>query len=127
MRKPGVWLILTLIVLLEIACREDSDAMKINFRQSGGYAASASIGTRACELDTDSMTVADAESLRALVRNSGLLEMQSAAWKADKGADVISYQITIEVDREVRKFSMDDMSVPEKVVPLLEYLLDRCQ
>jgi hypothetical protein len=38
----------------------------------------------------------------------------------------LTYTIRVETEKGVQKFTFDDMNVPQSVIPLLEYLSDRC-
>ena len=67
--------------------------MKITFKQSGGFAAT--LPGKGCDLDTARLPDDDAQRLRALVADSGFLEMDNAQWTSDQGADLQTYEITI--------------------------------
>lgn len=90
--------------------------MKITFRQSGGYA-----GLRmGCELDTNLLTLEEATQLESLVEKSGILQIQTAL--STNTADLINYEITIETEEGKHQVTFDDLTLPESVVPLLDYL-----
>lgn len=90
--------------------------MKIKFRQSGGYA-----GLRlGCDLDTKFLSPEEATQLESLVEKSGILRSQSA--RSENTADQINYEITIETDRGICQRTFDDLTLPESVLPLLDYL-----
>lgn len=90
--------------------------MKIKFRQSGGYA-----GLRlGCDLDTKFLSPEAATQLESLVEKSGILQSQSA--RSENTADQINYEITIETDRGTCQRTFDDLTLPESVLPLLDYL-----
>ncbi len=95
--------------------------MKITFRQSGGYAGL----IMGCEIDTASMKQTDAELLQSLVERSGILELQEKERRAPKGRDLLHYEIHVETGKDVYEISFDDMSIPDNVIPLLEYLKER--
>lgn len=99
--------------------------MKITFKQSGGFAAT--LPAKTCELDTKALAGGDAQRLHALVESSGFAGMDGAEWKSRQGADLQTYEITIQSDHGPKHFSFDDMTVPEKVYPLLEFLQERCE
>ena len=69
-------------------------AMKVSFRQSGGYAGL----LRGCELDTAAMESAEAHKLKQLVNNSRVLDMAPKGADAPKKPDLMSYRITIAMD-----------------------------
>jgi hypothetical protein len=90
--------------------------MKIKFRQSGGYA-----GLRmGCDLDIKSLPAKEATKLEALVKESGIL--QTSVDRSKNTADVINYEITIETREGTHQVIFDDLNLPEKVLPLLDYL-----
>ncbi len=90
--------------------------MKINFHQSGGYA-----GLRmGCELDTNVLSIDEAAQLESLVKTSGILQTKSA--RSENTADLINYEITIEIKEGKHQVTFDDLTLPESIVPLLDYL-----
>lgn len=103
---------------LEAGSKETPYPMKVTFRQSGGYAGL----RRGCALDTACMRSDEAESLRALVERSGILQIKGG--HPSRARDATNYEIIVETDRGVHRATFDDMSVPEKVLPLLESLQD---
>ena len=115
-----LWIIAIFInpVLLEARDTGDGGAMKVTFRQSGGYAGL----IRGCELDTAAMEPAEAQGLRSLVNNSQILELGLPG--EGVRPDLMSYRITIETGGAVHEISLDDLSLTPAIVPLLEYLQD---
>jgi hypothetical protein len=90
--------------------------MKIKFRQSGGYA-----GLRmGCDLDTNSLNITESTQLESLVKTSGIL--QSKSGRSENAADLISYEITIETKEGTHQVRFDDLTLPDRVLPLLDYL-----
>jgi hypothetical protein len=90
--------------------------MKIRFRQSGGYA-----GLRiGCDLDTKSLSSEEATQLESLVNTSGVLQANSG--RSGNAADLISYEIEIETNQGTHQIAFDDLTLPENILPLLEYL-----
>ncbi|BAZ22772.1 hypothetical protein NIES4073_36590 [Kalymmatonema gypsitolerans NIES-4073] len=90
--------------------------MKVKFSQSGGYAGL----RRGCELDTDSLSPAEAAKLQSLVEQSGILQAQSR--HTPHARDLFNYNITVETSEGAPTVSFDDLSLPENAQPLLEYL-----
>jgi hypothetical protein len=90
--------------------------MKVTFRQSGGYAGL----IRGCELDTDSQPSDEATRLQSLVAESGILQIEGG--HMPQGRDLLQYEISIETSEGVRHVSLDDMTLPESAIPLIEYL-----
>lgn len=95
--------------------------MKIKFRQSGGYAGL----HMGCEIDTDSLPAPEADRLTALVENSGIL--QATSQRSLNAADLFTYEFAIEASQGSQQVSFDDMSLPERVRPLLDYLQGQAQ
>ena len=90
--------------------------MKINFRQSGGYA-----GLRmGCELDTNLLPQDESAKLESLVETSGILQAKST--RSENTADLINYEITIQTKENTHQVIFDDLTLPESVLPLLDYL-----
>jgi hypothetical protein len=90
--------------------------MKIKFRQSGGYA-----GLRmGCDLDTNLLPLEEAAELQSLVEGSGVAQSQSS--RSENAADLINYEITIETKEGTRQIAFDDLTLPESIIPLLDYL-----
>ena len=75
---------------------------------------------RGCELDTNSLPADQAAKLQSLVEQSGILEAKSG--HAPHARDLFNYDITVETTQGDRTVSFDDLSLPEGVEPLLEYL-----
>lgn len=95
--------------------------MKATFRQSGGYAGL----IRGCELDTDSLPPDEAATLQSLVVQSGIL--QAGSGRAPDARDLLNYEITVTTDEGVHHVTFDDMTMPEAVAPLLEYLQEKAK
>ena len=100
---------------------EVSLPMKIEFRQSGGYGGL----TMGSEINTESLSAEEAAKLRSLVEQSDILQVQSK--QTPNSADLLQYQIIIETNKGVRQVSFDDLSLPDRAVPLVEYLQDRAK
>jgi hypothetical protein len=95
--------------------------MKIKFRQSGGYA-----GLRmGCDLDTKLLSPEEATQLESLVNTSGVL--QANGDRSENAADLISYEISIETNQGTHQVTFDDLTLPENVLPLLDYLQSRAK
>ena len=96
-----------------------NNRMKIKFLQSGGYA-----GLRmGCDLDTKSLSSEEATKLESLVKDSGIL--QTSSQRSKNTADLINYEITIETKEGTHQTTFDDLTLPENVLPLLDYLQSR--
>lgn len=92
--------------------------MKVIFRQSGGYAGL----ILSCELDTSSMEAREAQALQSLVERSGFPRWETMGGRTPQAADLTNYEITVETDKSIYKIAFDDLTIPENILPLLEYL-----
>lgn len=94
--------------------------MKVNFRRTGGFAATA-IG---CALDTEALPSAEADELEMLIKQSGILQRESA--KIAGARDVHYYTVDIEgADIQAHSVTFDDPSIPPEVQPLFDFLVVR--
>jgi hypothetical protein len=93
--------------------------MKVNFRQSGGFAGL----VLGCDLDTQTMAAAEAGELLRLVRQAGLEKVGTKT--STKGADLTRYEIVVTDNGRSIKAVVDDMTIPDNVRPLMEFLSRR--
>ncbi|WP_268796677.1 protealysin inhibitor emfourin [Pseudomonas huanghezhanensis] len=93
--------------------------MKVCFVQSGGFA-----GTiRGCEVNTAELETPDAEQLKRLVVESGLVKSHRSV--SEQARDARQYEITIEDERSDICVSFDDQNVPDAAKTLLGFLQKR--
>lgn len=93
--------------------------MKVTFRQSGGF-----VGlTKTCRLDSEQMPQAEAATLQALVQQSNLTEQ--IVNHSPTARDVHRYEVTVDIDGQTRRLSVDDHTLPESARPLIHFL-QRC-
>ena len=95
--------------------------MKIKFRQTGGFVGLV-IG---CEVNTVLLPADKAARLQSLVEQSGIL--QATSKRTPNAADLLIYDFTIETRDGCHQVSFDDLSLPEPVRPLLEYLQNQAR
>lgn len=95
--------------------------MKVCFVQSGGFAGA----IRGCEVNTADLEAPDAEQLRRLVLESGLVK--SHRWVSEQARDARQYEITIEDERNDISVSFDDQNVPAAARTLLGFLQQRAK
>lgn len=93
--------------------------MRVKFRQSGGFAPI----FMGCDLDTEALPAGEAEKLRHLIDESGIFNLEST--RVPGARDVRMYEIAIERDEGDYEITFDQLSVPAKVKPLLEFLQAR--
>lgn len=94
--------------------------MIVTFRRTGGFAPSA-VG---CSIDTVTDPVPEGSELEILVKQSGILQLQSA--KIAGARDVHYYAIDIVTDdHRIHSVTYDDPSIPQSVRPLIDFLLVR--
>jgi hypothetical protein len=95
--------------------------VKIWFHETGGFVPIA----RGCELDSTTMSPAEAAELEALVQTSGILNMDDVL--LPKGADLVRYSFKIERDDILHSVKLDGPAVPDEVRPLLTFCKARSQ
>lgn len=94
--------------------------MKVTFRRTGGIAPTA-VGV---SIDTSAQVGPESEELEMLVKQSAILQRQSA--KIPGARDVYFYVIDIVTeDHRIHSVTYDDPSIPPEVRPLLDFLLVR--
>lgn len=86
--------------------------MKIQFRQSGGYAGL----IRGCDLDTSTLSKSEATQIEQLASAA------QATAPTSSGADLTCYEIEITDGRRKKSLTLDDMSLTEETAPLVELL-----
>jgi hypothetical protein len=92
--------------------------MKIQFEETGGF-----VGTvKVCHLDTDALAHDEAQTVKRLVRESGI--NCSGTHLCATARDMQQYQIIIDDGREIA-VTYDDQNVPESAWGLVGYLKDR--
>lgn len=92
--------------------------VKLTFYESGAYTGL----VKGCEVDTSTMTKEEAEHLQFLVEQSGILYFQELQPLTSEGADMLTYEIKVEVNNMVHEFVFDQTNLPTEFIPLLEYL-----
>ena len=92
--------------------------MKVRFRQTGGFGGL----VLGCDLDTSSLSPAEAQELARLIKQANLKKTQTR--RSDKARDLQQYEIAVE--NEITA-SFDDMSVDANVEPLLDFLRERAR
>jgi hypothetical protein len=95
--------------------------MKVIFQQSGGFAGL----IRGCELNTDDLPAAEAKELQSLVKQSRLKNVKGGPTPGAR--DLMVYEIIVETGDEVQRVSFDELSVPERVEPLIDFLQGRAK
>ncbi|MDP1420484.1 hypothetical protein Q8G35_19390 [Peribacillus simplex] len=95
--------------------------MHIKFSCIGGFA---NLDLK-FQIDTDELPEEQNEELQNLMKTADLpnavTESKMAGAKA-KGADSFSYQLDIANEKNKQSFSFTDITAPEEVRPLLDYL-----
>jgi hypothetical protein len=95
--------------------------MKVCFVQSGGFAGA----IRGCEVNTADLEAPDAEQLRRLVQESGLVKSHRVV--SEQARDARQYEITIEDERSGISVTFDDQNVPASARTLLGFLQQRAK
>ena len=96
--------------------------MKLSFRKSGGFAPI----YQGCDFDTEkNPQEPDSVHLLALILESGIMTEKSKQVPAAR--DVFLYSFEIELNAQKNRVTFDQLSVPAKVKPLLDFLLERAK
>ena len=95
--------------------------LRITYRQSGGYAGL----FRGCTIDAAALKAAEAKALGRLVQAAALAQMKSA--KTEGIPDLLVHDLSIQTDAGTRELSFDDLTLPEALRPLVEFLDPRCK
>ncbi|WP_017152235.1 protealysin inhibitor emfourin [Bacillus bingmayongensis] len=76
------------------------------------------------QTDTLELPKEKAKKLLDLIKQANLFSLKSskAGVATTKGADAFSYQLRIEDGKEQKSFSFTDVTAPQEVRPLLDYL-----
>ena len=90
--------------------------MKVSYEESGGFANL----TRGCVLDTDQLPPAEAAQLESLVETGQV--PQSLAARSPRARDAMQYDLTIERAGKSHTISVDDLTLPPKLRPLVQFL-----
>ncbi len=93
--------------------------MRIVFRESGGYAPV----FWGCELDTATLAAEEAARLAELVAASGILTLKDR--QVPRARDVRLFTVRLETDGGTHEVTLDQLSVPDRVRPLLEHLREQ--
>ena len=95
--------------------------MKIEFRQSGGFAGL----TRSIEIDLDEITVQEAESLKSLVDRSKFFNLPEPVQRVIPDEEQIF--ISIEMKGHSRSIFMGKSELPDDLKQLVKYLSKRAK
>jgi hypothetical protein len=95
--------------------------MQVIFHQMGGFAPV----YEGCELDSTMLSAEEGQTLVALVESSDILNLTTR--KTPGACDVRLYSFQINHQGQSHQVSFDQLSLPESVLPLLGFLLERSQ
>lgn len=90
--------------------------MKVSFRQSGGFAPI----FKGVQFDTAQSPGPEATELENLVSASGILRLKDAKVKGAR--DVYYYTFDIETEKGKHSVTLDQLSIPPAVQPLIDFL-----
>lgn len=96
-------------------------ALKISYEQSGGYAGL----IRGCTIDAATLAPATAAVMKRLVEAAPLTSMETA--RTQGVADLLLHNLKVETDAGTFHLSFDDLTLPEALKPLVEFLARRCK
>jgi hypothetical protein len=101
--------------------------MRIVFEMSGGYGGLFAKRPLSYRVDTDELPEPARNTLLALIRSCGILDLQ----QEERGSgipsrpDVYHYTLSLSEKGTVTSLTFDDVSAPPAVRPLLQYLQER--
>lgn len=98
--------------------------MRITFQQSGGFGGLFVTAPLSYEADTDDLPRPEADLLRRLVDESGLLSpgQRPSAGADPRARDVFHYRLQITTGHGSYRYDFDDTNVPSPARPLLDHL-----
>ena len=98
--------------------------MRIHFESSGGFAGMHS----SVMLDTDSISLEDAQQLRDLITNSNFFDLPSESPRPRVGsADYLRYKITVDSSGQSHTVKTNDIAMPSKLSPLIKFLQSKAK
>jgi hypothetical protein len=98
--------------------------MRIIFEMSGGFGGLFATAPLSYETTTDALPGQEADLLRRLVEESGLLAPghRPAARSGASARDVFQYHVEVTTGGRAYRYDLDDTTVPARARPLLEPL-----
>lgn len=98
--------------------------MQICFEMSGGLGGLLATSQGAYRVDTEDPPDEQAQTLRRLVEESGLLgtDREALIPPHRQARDVLEYHLEVTTSGRSHRFDFDDTNVPARVRPLLEHL-----
>jgi hypothetical protein len=98
--------------------------MRIVFEMSGGFGGLFATAPLSYEATTDALPGQEADLLRRLVEESGLLapEQRPATRSEASARDVFQYRVQVTTGGRTYRYDFDDTTVPARARPLLEHL-----
>ena len=101
--------------------QEYNSQMKIQFRQTGGFAGL----TKSGNFDSDSMPEEEAQELAGLVEQADPSKPFQESGSAFQGADREQYSIVIEASGKKHALHLTQGSIPDRLRPLVTFLRKR--
>ncbi len=98
--------------------RGEDERVRITFERSGGFAGI----TRRFEVSADDLPPEEADELRRLIDAAGFFDLPEAPGGDGGVADGFTYVIAIEARERTHTVRTSDGTVPEALVPLLDWL-----
>ena len=93
--------------------------MKVSFRKSGGFAAI----FEGVILDSGKMSAEESKELSALIQSSDILNQKGK--RHESARDVHLFTFEVDYNGQHNKVTFDQLSVPNEVKPLLDFLTAR--
>lgn len=96
----------------------NSNNVKINYERTGGLRGN----TTSFAIDLDSLSISEREQINKLISNSDFFNLNSNTNSPGGAADFFTYTITIESDKNKHTVSVNDITLPNNLIPLIEFL-----
>jgi hypothetical protein len=93
-------------------------SMKISYREYSGYTGL----LKSCELDTDTMSIVEAQKVRILVEQSMILTLRESQPQDTDARDMPTAEVRLETDGIVHEILLNQANITEKGKLLLNYL-----
>jgi hypothetical protein len=103
---------------------QEKATVQIRFQMSGGFGGIFATAPLSYETNTDDLPRQEADLLRRLVEESGLLATgrRPSASSAGLARDVFQYQVQVITGGRTYRYDFDDTTVPDRARPLLDHL-----
>jgi hypothetical protein len=93
--------------------------MQIRYVRSGGFAGMRTTGV----VDTGTLPAGEARHIEALVESAGFFSLPEKMPKPQKGADYLTYHLTVEDGNRSHSIEVSEPSAPEPLRQLIHHIV----